>query len=398
MTTVEDTLANHVIIIKAIHKPAGDSPDSYYRIATYEVLSKKVIYSTSGKISGNATIKNDTDFRLILGPENYNGDFTTEWELTGNSFANGDVAVANITNESITVRYINKVIFESCSLIAHVTNKNGSKHDVVLNVTITDTTVLMTKTSNPEVLAICYSQGWCKSPDVMYKVEANVVSDIGVAFRGGSDGNGYRPGSYIKTFKEFEEFKGIRSIPDQAFFQCSNLTEITLPMNIESIGSFGFGSTKITNLRIPNNVTEIYYTAFDGSPIESFEVGGANVSYTVKDGILISSDGVLIKYPEGRAGSIYTTDGIITGLGRWSIKNTKIEILNVGDNVISHNDRCISDNPYLNTINFGSNISPNNLAQHISGNNVLTNINISDNHKSLCSEYGVVYDISKNTV
>lgn len=232
----------------------------------------------------------------------------------------------------------------------------------------------------------------------MYKTEAQVVTDIGTAFRGGSENNIPRPGSNIKTFNELEEFKNIRSIPEQAFFQCSNLTEITLPINIESIGSFGFGSTKLTKIRIPNNVTNIYYTAFDGSPIEYFDIGGANVSYIVKDGVLISSDGILIKYPEGKMNTEYTTDESIVGLGQWSIKGTKLRVLNIGDNVVSHNDRSISDNIYLNTINFGSNIAPNRLALNISGNNVLMDINISNNHISLCSVNGVVYDISKNTL
>lgn len=232
----------------------------------------------------------------------------------------------------------------------------------------------------------------------MYKTEAQVVTDIGTAFKGGSENDTYRPGYFIRTFNELEEFKNIKSIPEQAFFQCSNLTEITLPINIESIGSFGLGSTKITNVRIPNNVTSIYYTAFDGSPIEAFEIGGANVSFAVKDGVLISSDGILVKYPEGKTDTTYTTDDTIVGLGQWSVKNTKLRVLNLTDNVVSHYDRCISDNAYLNTINFGSSISPNNLAQHISGNNVLMDINISADHLSLYSEGGVVYDINKSTL
>jgi hypothetical protein len=331
-------------------------------------------------------------------PNDYNGDYSTIWEFTGESFANGNVALSKETKDSVTVKYLKEVIFEACSLIAHVTNKNGTKHDVILPVTITDDSVLMTSTSNPEVMSICYSKGWAKNPNVMYKTEAQVVTDIGDAFKGGSVDGVYRPGHYIKTFNELEEFKNIITIPEQAFFQCGNLTEITLPINIQSIGSFALGSTNLKSIRIPNNVTNIYYTAFDGSPIEYFEVGGANVSYTVKDGVLISSDGILVKYPEGKDDTTYTTDDTIVGLGQWSIKNTKLRILYVGDNVVSHADRCISDNVYLNTIEFGANISPNNLAQHISGNNVLMDINISDNHQSLCSEEGVVYDISKNTV
>lgn len=398
LTTIEDEKANHVIVVKAIHKPANSSSDSYYRIATFEILSKKVIYSTGGKILGNATIKRDTVFNLSLLPNDYNGDYSTIWEFTGESFANGNVALSKETKDSVTVKYLKEVIFEACSLIAHVTNKNGTKHDVILPVTITDDSVLMTSTSNPEVMSICYSKGWAKNPNVMYKTEAQVVTDIGDAFKGGSVDGVYRPGHYIKTFNELEEFKNIITIPEQAFFQCGNLTEITLPINIQSIGSFALGSTNLKSIRIPNNVTNIYYTAFDGSPIESFEIGGANVSYKVKDGILISSDGILVKYPEGKMDTEYTTDESIVGLGQWSIKGTKLRVLNIGDNVVSHNDRSISDNVYLNTINFGSSIAPNRLALNISGNNVLMDINVSNNHISLCSVNGVVYDISKNTL
>ena len=398
ITLIEDTESDHTVVIKAIHKPNVENSSSYYRIATYEILSKKVVYSTSGEIIGNATIQKDETFKLKLGPSDYNGDYNTQWNVIGDSFDNGSIAFDNITNDSITIKYINKTIFDLCTLQAIVTNKNGSTHTVNLTITVTDESVLMTSTSNPEVIAICYAQGWCESPDVMYKTEAQVVTDIGTAFKGGSDGTSPRPGARIKTFNELEEFKNIRSIPEQAFFQCSNLTEITLPINIESIGSFGLGATKISKIRIPNNVTNIYYTAFDGSPIEAFEVGGANVSYLVKDGVLISSDGVLVKYPEGKVGSEYTTDESIVSLGQWSLKGTKLRIINIGDNVVAHADRCISDNAYLTTINFGSGIAASNLAQHISGNNVLIDINISENHQALCSVGGVVYDISKNTL
>lgn len=139
---------------------------------TYEITIKKVIYSTSGLINGNATIKNDENFVLALDPYNYNGDYTTEWHITGDSFKNGDIELTNKKNDSVTVKYVNNVIFEACSLVAKVTNKNGTYHEVVLPITITDESVLMTSTSNPEVIQICYEKRWCKSPNVMYKNEA----------------------------------------------------------------------------------------------------------------------------------------------------------------------------------------------------------------------------------
>ena len=85
--------------------------------------------------------------------------------------------------------------------------------DIELPITITDESVLMTSTSNPEVISICYAQGWCKSPDVMYKVEAQIVSSIGNVFQN----------SKIKTFNELAEFTNITELSNQAFFMCSEL-------------------------------------------------------------------------------------------------------------------------------------------------------------------------------
>lgn len=398
LTTIEDVTSDRMIVIKAIHKPASASNDSYYRIATYTVTSKKTIYATYGTILGNATIQKDETFTLSLYPNDFNGDFTTEWIGEGNSFTNNSVGIFNKTNTSCTVKYLSSTIFDLCTLTARITNKDGSVVNVNLTVTVTDESVLMTSTSNPEVMAICYAQGWAVNPDVMYKTEAQVVTDIGTAFQGGSFEGSMRPGAYIKTFDELSEFKNIKTIPDQAFFQCNNLTSIKLPLNVEKIGSFALGSTKLTKLVIPNNVTSIYYTSFDGSPIQSFEVGGANVSFLAKDGVLISSEGSLVKYPEGKLDENYITDEVITNIGQWSIRNTHLVNLTIGDNVLTHSDGCIVNNKHLTTLNLGSKINAPKLAERIYGNDVLTNINVSDDHTTLCSYEGVVYDISKNTL
>ncbi|MBO7211704.1 MAG: leucine-rich repeat protein [Methanobrevibacter sp.] len=394
LTTIESEIEDHEIVIKAIHKPANSEGESYFRIDTYNITAKKVIYPTDGVITGNTTIKKNENFKLSVLPTNYNGDYTTEWKLIGEAANNGNIRLANQTNTSCTVEYVENLIFDLDYLVATVTNKNGKQFEVSTIITVTDASVLMTSTSNPEVIAICYAQGWCKSPDVMYKEEAQVVTDIGQAFRGGSG----KPGAYIKTFNELEEFKNIKSIPDYAFFQCNNLTEIVLPANIESIGTFGLGSTKLETVNIPNIVSNINYTAFEGSPIKEFTVGGAQVNYFVKNGVLISIDGTLVKYPEGKTDREYTTDVQVTKLGQWSIKNTKLETLTIGDNVISHADTAIADNAYLKTLNLGSSFAPSNLAQHITKNTILSTINVSEDHPSLCSIEGVVYNIDKTTL
>lgn len=353
-----------------------------------------MIYATSGEITGDATIKKDTRLYLNLLPSDFNGDYTTEWNIVGDSFDNGNISIHNPSNSSVTIKYNVSTIFDLCTLEATVTNKNGTSFVVSIPITVTDDSVLMTSTSNPVVIAICYSKGWCSSPDVMYKTEANVVTDIGEAFMGTKGGISL-PGREIVTFDEFEAFTGILTIPSQAFFQCNKLKSIKLPVNVQKIEGFSFGSTQLTTIHIPNNVTSVVGTAFQSTPIEYFTVGNGNINYTTKDGILTSTDGILIKYPEGRVDEVYTTDDAIVGLGASCIVGSKIRELNIGDNVVSHNSNSINGNKYLEVINIGRNFSPDKIGDHIKDNTILENINVSSEHQALSSYEGVVYNLDK---
>lgn len=153
----------------------------------------------------------------------------------------------------------------------------------------------------------------------MYKREAQAVEDIGDAFRGGSVGDKPRPGSFIKTFEEFEEFTGLKSIPEYAFFQCNNLTKLNLPLSsgsLESIKSFAIAATKVENILIPSLVQDIAYTAFDGSPIKEFKISDANDYYVAIDGLLVKkSNKQLIKFPEGKDVTTYVIPDTIESLG-----------------------------------------------------------------------------------
>ena len=56
-------------------------------------------------------------------------------------------------------------------------------------------------------------------------------------------------------------FKVIR-VGDRAFSYCSNLTSVTIPNSVTTIGSCAFNNTSLTSVTIPNSVTSIEVCAF----------------------------------------------------------------------------------------------------------------------------------------
>ena len=54
----------------------------------------------------------------------------------------------------------------------------------------------------------------------------------------------------------------VKEIDDYAFYDCSNLSKVTLNEGLEQIGLFAFQGTKITSIIIPSSVNKICYFAF----------------------------------------------------------------------------------------------------------------------------------------
>ncbi|MBR4066016.1 MAG: leucine-rich repeat domain-containing protein, partial [Bacteroidaceae bacterium] len=74
---------------------------------------------------------------------------------------------------------------------------------------------------------------------------------------------------------------GIKSIGNNAFFECSGITSIDIPNSLEIIGEQAFdGCSSLVNLNIPSSVTKIGQWAFATCPgLESIVVDKNNVVY-----------------------------------------------------------------------------------------------------------------------
>ena len=71
--------------------------------------------------------------------------------------------------------------------------------------------IIMTSSTNPEVLAICYAQGWASHSDYMTKREAEAVTSFGSVFENSS----------ITHFEELVYFTSLETLGNGAFHGCS---------------------------------------------------------------------------------------------------------------------------------------------------------------------------------
>ena len=185
------------------------------------------------------------------------GKYTVNWRLYGDAF---DTGLVEITTQSKDHCIINvketPSELKTFSLNADIIRG----HDSGINATISKQIdlyiagVIMSKKSNPKVLSLCYSAGWCASQEYMTETEAQLVTSLGTTFKQ----------SNITEFPELQYFTGLTEISDHAFFYNTYLTNIILPEGITRLGSYSFHQClKLRFPNIPDSVVELGSYVFD---------------------------------------------------------------------------------------------------------------------------------------
>ena len=103
-------------------------------------------------------------------------------------------------------------------------------------------------------------------------------------------------------------------IAEEAFYQCTGLTGVTIPNSVTSIKGSAFASTGLTTITIPGGVTTIGTFVFDQcDKLKRIEVAAESTAFTSVDGVLFRADKRTLVYcPNGRSGTYAVPDGVTT--------------------------------------------------------------------------------------
>ncbi len=107
----------------------------------------------------------------------------------------------------------------------------------------------------------------------------------------------------------------VTNIGRRAFWACNGVTSVTLPDSVTSIGDRAFSDCNgLTNVRLGSNVTSIGTAAFAHCRnLGSITVELVNPCYRSVDGVLFNgTQSTLIQYPAGKAGSFVIPKGVTT--------------------------------------------------------------------------------------
>lgn len=122
---------------------------------------------------------------------------------------------------------------------------------------------VITSTTNPAVMAICYAKGWAAHEDYMTAAECAAVTSLDDAFKG----------SAITSFDELQYFTGLTGNLYQQFVSCTALTSIIVPEGITSLSSTFRSCSNLKSVHLPNTLTSIGEKAFENcSNLETINI------------------------------------------------------------------------------------------------------------------------------
>ena len=197
----------------------------------------------------------------------------------------------------------------------------------------------------------------------------------------------------------------VTAIGDNAFQYCMNLTSVTIPDSVVSIGDYAFHVSGLTSVTIPENVTSIGEESFgECIDLTSISVNSNNANYSDVNGILFNKNQTAILcYPLGKTETSYIIPDGVTSIGNFTFIccNTLTSVI-IPESVTDigmcafYNCNNLSDVYYT-----GSEVQWQNIVINSTGNQWLTRVTIHYNcpnvvldNEELALEVGQMYTLT----
>lgn len=236
------------------------------RSCSMDVFIRCYTYPENVEITGIDTINKVGTRRFTLKlddwkvPTDYSGHINYIWSVSEN--ANTTISssgyIADITFNEVPVEEITATI--SCRLVN--TDKNVDITTATKDIKLYQASPVITSESNPELMRICFENGWSYDEHEMYEAECKAVKFL-------TDDTGTSVFEYNKNIASLDELKyftGVEVIPSNAFVDCDALTVITLPRSIKHImQQIIYSCDALHSITIPASVEIIDTNAFAGS-------------------------------------------------------------------------------------------------------------------------------------
>lgn len=361
-------------------------------------INMPVIFPDDATIIGDINPANgDHTYTWSTSTSGVNGDITAHWVLSG--AVTEYVAIASQDNEKCVMEMLDTPTDVISGTLTLTLRKAG---DASTLVTATKTLeamlegVILTRTSNPGVQAALYNAGLVANEGYTLKEEVEKITASQLQpGTGTTTGIFYSQRNNITSFDEFQYFTGLTKVPNNCFYNCSNMQKIKLPSSITEIekqafyycqklqgieipetvniiGDQAFGYCKaFTEFRFPDkittlgnnilyltgNITDIYLPSIIENTINSWYAGGSSTRIHIKsfaswvsfkfsnNGSIFMLSGAML-YLNGEPVTHFIVPEGTTSLGRCALYNLKgvtditipDSVTTIGFQAIGHSD------------------------------------------------------------
>ena len=261
---------NRNITIRAMHTPTSGAKVAVDKV----VYIKNETYPSLSSINGSSKLNNDYQVYTLVyntssSSSSVTGKYHIEWSFTGDLANYAEIIDSSESDCTLHITQVATQIVSGTLTAKVIKDWNNSQYSsTYITIQMLSENILMTSTTNPEVMAIMYKAGLAANSTYMTKEEAAAVTELDLV-PGDSTSSIFYNRSFTH-FEEFQAFTGVTKIPDYCFnnwVSWGKKIVIVLPPNITTIGVRGIylhtndheESTipVIQELILPSSVTSI---------------------------------------------------------------------------------------------------------------------------------------------